>query len=124
MSDAIVNVTNCNLQHTEGLAKEMVNAGGSIIQNRSDDYIKTHGALDPCEAICLDSGDLKCGKIIHCVPPVWVDGQHGEAKDVNKTVTNCLLRAEECLTGTILLPSFPCRDSSFSEYAKHHSMLC
>lgn len=118
ISDAIVNVTDCNLQHTEGLAKEMVNAGGSIIQNRSDDYVKTHGTLDPCEAVCLDSGDLKCGKIIHCVPPVWVDGQRGEAKDVNKTVTNCLLRAEECLTGTILIPSFPCEECSISEYAE------
>ena len=118
MSDAVVNVTNCNLQHTEGLAKEMVNAGGSSIQKESDDYVKAHGIVDQCEAVCLDSGDLKCGKIIHCVPPVWVDGQHGEAKDVNKTVTNCLLHAEECLTGTILIPSFPCGVSSISEYAE------
>ena len=118
MSDAIVNVTNGKLQHTEGLAKEMVNAGGSIIQTESDAYVKSHGMVNQCEAVCLTSGDLKCGKIIHCVPPLWVDGQHGEARDINKTVTNCLLCAEECLTGTALIPSFPCGPSGVSEYAK------
>lgn len=116
-SDAIVNVTNCDLQHTEGLAKEMINAGGSIIQKESDDYIKRHGAVNQCDAVCLDSGDLKCRKIIHCVPPRWVDGQHDEAKNTYKTVTNCLRCAEECLTGSILIPSFPCGASAVSEFA-------
>lgn len=116
-SDAIVNVANCNLQHTEGLAKEMVNAGGSIIQKESNDYIEKHGTVNQCEAVCLGSGDLKCGKIIHCVPPLWVDGNQGEAKDVSTTVTNCLLCAEDCLTRTILIPSFPCGPSGVSEYA-------
>ena len=119
-SDAIVNVTNCNLQHTEGLAKEMINAGGSIIQKESDDYVKSHGALNQCDAKCLNSGDLKCGKIIHCVPPGWVDGQHDEAKNAYKTVANCLRCAEECLTGSILIPSFPCgaSRSAVSEFAE------
>ena len=117
-SDAIVNVTSCNMQHTKGLAKEMTNAGGSIIQKESDDYIKSHGAVNHCDAVCLNSGDLKCRKIIHCVPPVWLDGQHGEAKDVHKTVTNCLLCAEECLTGTVSIPSFPCNACTVSEYAE------
>ena len=117
-SDAIVNVTNCNLQHTEGLAKEMINAGGSIIQKESDDYIKSHGAVNQCDAVCLDSGDLKCGKIIHCVPPRWIDGQHDEAKNAYKTVTNCLRCAEEFLTGTILIPAFPCGTSAVSEFAE------
>ena len=117
-SDAIVNVTNCNLQHIEGLAKEMINAGGSTIQKESDDYIKSHGEVNQCEAVCLNSGDLKCGKIIHCVPPLWVDGHHGEAKNVYKAVTNCLLCAEDCLTGTVLIPSFPCGASTVSEYAE------
>lgn len=116
--DAIVNVTDCNLQHTEGLAKEMINAGGSIIQNQCNEYVKSHGALNQCDAIHLDAGDLKCGKIIHCIPPLWVDGKHGEANDIAKTVSNCLSCAEECLTGTLLMPSFSCSLPSISEYAK------
>ena len=66
---AIVNNSNESLQHTEGLAKLLSDAGGPAIQSDSDEYIRTHGKLNLGDAVCLGGGSLLCRRLIHVVWP-------------------------------------------------------
>ncbi len=43
--DAIVNAANAQLQHGGGVAGAIVRRGGSLIQDESDAWVRTHGPL-------------------------------------------------------------------------------
>lgn len=66
---AIVNNANECLQHTDGIAKLVADAGGPSIQSDCENYIKHHGKLKPTEAVCFYGGSLLCRKVIHAVWP-------------------------------------------------------
>ena len=117
-SDAIVNIVNYSLQNSTGLTREIIDAGGSTIQQEYDDHVKQYGAVRLCEAICLGSGTLKCKNLIHVVPPLWGDGKHGESVGINKAITNSLLLAEKYSCGAVSIPSFYDDPSAVSECAK------
>ncbi|KAJ7990063.1 hypothetical protein DPEC_G00310960 [Dallia pectoralis] len=67
--EAVVNAANIDLKHYGGLAQALSNAGGPVIQQESNDYIKTKGKLATGEAIIANPGNLSCKKLIHAVGP-------------------------------------------------------
>ena len=85
---AIVNNANENLQHTDGEAKLIADAGGPSIQSDSTDYIKSHGKLKPGYVVCLGGGSLLCRRVIHVVWPHWEHGRKCKENDIVSKVLN------------------------------------
>ncbi len=71
--DAIVNPANDRLQHGGGAALAIVKAGGSSIQDDSDDIMRKRGKrpLQPGEVEVTNGGQLPCKFIVHAVGPIW-----------------------------------------------------
>ena len=91
---AIVNNANEHLQHTDGVAKLIADAGGPSIQSDCDNYIKNHGKLKPGEAVCFGGGSLLCHKLIHAVWPHWRLGSKHSKREVHRTFVNIFILAE------------------------------
>ncbi len=72
--DAIVNAANSRLRHFGGLAAAIVSAGGNVIQEESDLWLSTHGAIDFDHCAVTSAGSLPCQWIIHAVGPQWGEG--------------------------------------------------
>ena len=102
--DAVVNAANEDLKHIGGLAKSILEAGGSSVQFESDMYIMEHGKLKPGNVACLGAGDLACKRILHAVGPRWIDGRHGEEQTLHFTVLSCL---KLCLENGLTSVAFP-----------------
>uniref|UniRef100_UPI00358F611B protein mono-ADP-ribosyltransferase PARP14-like n=1 Tax=Myxine glutinosa TaxID=7769 RepID=UPI00358F611B len=69
--DVIVNVANEDLNHVEGLALNMVNKGGDIIQEESNTITQNHGPIQKGSLGITGAGKLHCQKIFHVVVPKW-----------------------------------------------------
>lgn len=67
--DAIVNAANTHLQHGGGVAQAIANAGGRIIQQASDDWIRSHGPLTSGTAAVTPAGDMPARLVIHVAGP-------------------------------------------------------
>lgn len=105
--DAVVNAANERLQHWAGLALALSTAGGSQIQQDSDDYIKKRGSLREGEAVAMNAGSLPCKKIIHTVGPK-VTGHsptQSAVRLLENAVLNSLKTAEECCLSSVALPA-------------------
>lgn len=105
--DAVVNSANERLQHGAGLALALSKAGGSQIQQDSDNYIKKRGALREGEAVAMNAGYLPCKKIIHTVGP-RVTGHsptQSAVRLLENAVLNSLKTAEECCLSSVALPA-------------------
>ena len=116
VSDAIVNLVNCNTLHKVDLAEELINAGGTTIQQEFDLYLKTYGPVDLCEPICLGSGYLNCKLLIHVKPVLKVYGPNGEIVGLDKAMNNVLLLAERHVISSLSIPLFDLH--ALSECAK------
>ena len=103
--DAIVNVANENLQHTEGLAKAIVAAGGPDIQAQSNMHVQVNGRLFPGACVVLGAGTLPCKRVVHAVGPRWVDGSKGEEQILYLTVYSCLQCADQENLDSIAFPA-------------------
>ena len=102
---AIVNNANEHLQHTDGVAKLIADAGGPSIQSDCDYYIKSHGKLKPGEVVCFGGGSLLCSKLIHAVWPHSRLGKNN-AKDICGTFANILNLAESAKVESISFSLF------------------
>ncbi|XP_022091731.1 poly [ADP-ribose] polymerase 14-like isoform X2 [Acanthaster planci] len=71
--DCIVNAANVKLKHGGGLAADIVEAGGTVIQTECEQILKNkhHRQLHVGEAVCTSSGSLPCKKVIHVAGPQW-----------------------------------------------------
>ena len=87
---AIVNNANENLQHKDGVAKLIADAGGPSIHSDSYNYIASHGKLKTGEAVCLGGGSLLCRRVIHVVWPHWGLGGRRKEKDIGSTFSKVL----------------------------------
>lgn len=103
--DAIVNAANEDLKHYGGLAKAILDAGGSAIQTECDSYVRLHGKLRAEGAVCLGAGNLPCRKIIHAVGPRWKGGRQNEEYSLYFTIYNVLSIAEKENVGSVALPA-------------------
>lgn len=103
--DAIVNAANEDLKHYGGLAKAILDAGGSAIQTECDSYVRLHGKLRAENAVCLEAGNLPCRKIIHAVGPRWKGGRQNEEYSLYFTIYNVLSTAEKENVGSVAFPA-------------------
>jgi len=69
--DVIVNAANARLQHSSGVAKAIVDAGGETIQDECDQCIIEHGSILEGQVVATSAGKLPFKKIIHAVGPLW-----------------------------------------------------
>ena len=74
--DAIVNAANEHLQHGGGVAWAISRRGGRIIQQESDEWVRTKGKVDHAHPAWTSGGQLPAKYVIHAVGPVWGD-PHG-----------------------------------------------
>ena len=86
--DVIVNPANGGLSHGGGVAGEIVDRGGEVIQQESDLFIKEHGELDSGMVAYTTAGSLPFEAILHAVGPRMGEGE--EQEKVALAVSNCL----------------------------------
>ncbi|HZD57069.1 MAG TPA: macro domain-containing protein [Anaerolineales bacterium] len=71
---AIVNAANEHLQHGGGVARAIARAGGPVIQEQSNQWVREHGPISHAEPAYTHAGDLLARYVIHAVGPVWGSG--------------------------------------------------
>lgn len=86
--DVIVNPANSGLSHGDGVAGILVERGGDIIQQQSDQFIKEHGELESGMVAMTVAGSLPFEAIIHAVGPRMGEGD--EQRKVSMAVSNAL----------------------------------
>jgi O-acetyl-ADP-ribose deacetylase (regulator of RNase III) len=102
-TDAIVNAANRHLQHGGGLARAIVQRGGTTIQCESNEWIREHGPVTHEHPAYTSGGSLPCRYVIHAVGPVWGSGD--EDTKLSAAVTGSLRIAEEMGLASISLPA-------------------
>ena len=104
-ADVIVNVTNTNLKHTEGIALAIASKGGSCIQQDSDDYLQTVPAVNEGDVIFTTSvGNLSCKSLIHVVSPTWRGGTTNERSILSSSCFEVLEVVAAKNFQTVVLP--------------------
>ena len=92
--DVMVNATNLQLKHTNGVAEAIAKAGGPSIQSSSDAYLKDVGNLKVGDAIMMQEvGNLSCQRLIHVISPSWDD--HNNLSLLSQACTNALQKASQ-----------------------------
>ena len=94
-TDVIVNPANTYLDHHEGLAGSIAEAGGQVIQDESDALLKKFGRPIPVgNCVFTSAGALPFKKIIHTVGPMWLDGDKGSF-DKPVQLRKCVMNSVE-----------------------------
>lgn len=101
--DAIVNAANNHLSHGGGVAGAIARAGGPIIQQESEDWVRQHGLVSHDEPAYTSAGEMPCKVVIHAVGPVWGEGL--EDSKLAEAITGSLRRAEELNLESIAFPA-------------------
>ena len=104
-TDVIVNTANSQLQHAGGLAKAISDAGGPVIQQTSNDYVRQYGVVKPGHVACLPSGNLSCSVVMHAVGPIWKDGGPNKANELYAAVSASLLDSDTHGYRSISIPA-------------------
>jgi O-acetyl-ADP-ribose deacetylase len=79
------------------------NAAARLIQQESDEWIRTHGPVTHAHPAWTSGGLLPARFIIHAVGPVWGDGD--EDKKLSDAVTGSLRVADELKCESISMPA-------------------
>lgn len=99
-ADAIVNAANSRLEHSGGVAKALVSAGGKIIQDESNKI----GFVPIGRVAVTTAGSLKAKAIIH-VPTLDLDsGRKASIEDIREGVKVALDKASELRFKTVAFP--------------------
>ncbi|MBQ9265810.1 MAG: macro domain-containing protein [Bacilli bacterium] len=107
--DAIVNASNVNLKMVEGV-------GRAIFHKAGDEELafacKQIGHCDVGDAVLTPSFNLtNCKAIIHAVGPIWINGKHGEEKNLKSAYTKSL---KICLDNGFKSVAFPLLSGEFN----------
>ena len=86
--DVIVNPANGGLSHGGGVASQISQQGGNIIQEESDLFIKEHGMLESGMVAFTSAGHLPFDAIIHAVGPKMGEGD--EQRKIQLAVSRSL----------------------------------
>lgn len=86
--DVIVNAANGGLSHGAGVAAQILQQGGDIIQEESNLFIKEHGILDSGLVAITSAGRLPYEAIIHAVGPRMGEGD--ELRKIQQAVSHSL----------------------------------
>ena len=103
--DAIVNAANEDLKHIGGLAKAILDAGGSSIQSESTRYVEGNGKVKAGNAVCLGAGMLPVKHVIHAVAPRWIWGMKNESTTLYNAFLNACKCADEHKLSSIAIPA-------------------
>jgi putative ATPase len=76
--EAIVNAANETLAHGGGVAAAIVGAGGRVIQEESDQWVRENGPVGRSQAAVTTAGALQAAHIVHVVGPRYRVGQDNE----------------------------------------------
>jgi O-acetyl-ADP-ribose deacetylase (regulator of RNase III) len=90
--DAIVNPANSGLSHGGGLAAAISAEGGPAVDRQCSQAIKKLGRIPVTQNVVTTAGRMPYKGVIHAVGPCMGDGY--EQFKIEKTVINCLRRAE------------------------------
>jgi O-acetyl-ADP-ribose deacetylase (regulator of RNase III) len=101
--EAIVNAANAGLQHGGGVARAIVEAGGQIIQQESDEWIRTRGPVSHPHPAWTSAGRLPAKTVIHTVGPVW--GAGDEDTKLSAAIRGALCVADERQAASLALPA-------------------
>jgi O-acetyl-ADP-ribose deacetylase (regulator of RNase III) len=101
--DAIVNAANAHLMHGGGVAAAISRRGGPAIQQESDAWVRTHGAVPHHQPAYTSGGKLPCRYVIHAVGPVWGSGD--EDRKLHQAILGSLQRADELKLTSIAFPA-------------------
>jgi len=104
--ECIVNPANSYLHHGGGVAGAIVRKGGWIVQEESNNYIKTYGPLPVGKATITSAGSLKARYVIHTVGPRWGEGD--EENKLRSAITSVLDIAGEKGIKSISIPAVSC----------------
>ena len=104
-ADILVNATDESLDHFNGLAKNMVEKGGTKINHASRQLIQYYGHL-PLTGCCFTHpGNLKCERLVHAVSPQWNSENPQESQQILKsTILNILQMSMHLNAKTIAMP--------------------
>lgn len=73
--DAIVNAANSHLSHGAGVASAILRAGGRVIAEESEAWVREHGQVTHASPAYTRAGNLPCRYVIHAVGPIWGSGE-------------------------------------------------
>jgi O-acetyl-ADP-ribose deacetylase (regulator of RNase III) len=103
-TDAIVNAANSQLAHGGGVAKAIVQKGGSAIQEESDVWVKAWGGEIPVGSVAITSGGhLPARYVIHAVGPKMGEGDEDEK--LKRATVNSLVAADKHNLKSIAFPA-------------------
>ena len=103
--DVMVNVTDTNLKHTEGIALTITNKGGPCIQTDCDAYLQTIPRINEGDVILARSaGNLPCKNLLHVVSPTWRGGNANERSILSSI---CFIALEAAATNNFQTISLP-----------------
>lgn len=84
--EAIVNAANETLAHGGGVAASIVGAGGRVIQEESDQWVREHGPVERGQAAVTTGGALQASHVVHVVGPRYQAGRDNEGMLRDATV--------------------------------------
>ena len=102
-TDAIVNAANEHLMHGGGVAGAITRAGGHVIQEESDAWVREHGPVPHAQPAWTSGGRLPARYVIHAVGPVW--GEGGEDAKLAAAVNGSLQVADQLKLDSISFPA-------------------
>ena len=86
--DVIVNPANGGLSHGGGVAGQILQQGGELVQEESDLFIKEHGVLESGMVAFTTAGNLPYQAVIHAVGPKMGEGD--ERQKIQQAVSRSL----------------------------------
>jgi len=90
--DVIVNSTDVDLLHSEGLSEQISQSAGLHLKQESELLIKEYGAIDTGMVVYTTAGDLPHKAILHVISPRQGDG--AEQQTIELLVSRCLKLCE------------------------------
>eukprot|EP00347_Sterkiella_histriomuscorum_P004706 403359420 len=85
--DAIVNAANESLSHGAGLAYELCQKAGPVVQEQCDQFVRNNGKVTPGNIFVSNPGRLPCKKVFHAVGPTYEPNHHVRCRKTIKQLT-------------------------------------
>ncbi len=73
--DAVVNAANEQLRHGGGVAAAIAEAGGAVVVDESDEWVRIHGPVGVGQAALTSAGSMPSRYVIHVVGPRYRSDQ-------------------------------------------------
>ncbi|XP_027893669.1 uncharacterized protein LOC114157094 [Xiphophorus couchianus] len=103
-ADALVSSSNEDLNHCEGIAAALTQAGGPDVQLEIDSLRKRKGQIPTGEVVATIGGNLPCRRLLHAVGPVAGKAAGKERVLLERTVWRALSVAELMKFKSIAMP--------------------